>query len=78
MGSHGHITVHKDTKIAGSRSWFDLVRIDMEVTVWTVLVIPLWAATDKLRLTRVQLQSMTAHSQADIWHAARQLVSYNI
>jgi hypothetical protein len=40
MGSHGHLTIHKDTKIAGSRNWFNLVRIDMEVTVWNVPATP--------------------------------------
>jgi hypothetical protein len=42
----------------------------MEVTVWNVLATPGWVAPDELRLTRVQLQSMTAHPQADILNAA--------
>jgi len=29
VGSHWHLTVHKDTKIEGSRNWLDLVRIDV-------------------------------------------------
>jgi hypothetical protein len=50
MGFHGHLTVYNDTKIAGSRNWFDLVHIDMKVTVWYVPATPWWAAPDKLRL----------------------------
>jgi len=55
--SHWHHPVHKDTKIAGSRNWFYLVSIDMEVTVWYVPTTP-WRAA--LCHTRVQLQLVTA------------------
>ena len=64
MGSYRHLTVHKDTKIAGNRFRFDLDRT----------ATPRWAAPDELCLASVQLQWMTLHPQANILNAAQQLV----